>query len=110
MTLILELPAETENQLREAAAREGRDVSAYLIERATEKLLSLQEAGEKLNVDAQYVEDLTRLELLDFRMVSGQKLISERDLARYERAAREDPNKAMEEMVGMNQLWGLYDQ
>lgn len=109
MTLVLELPADTEIQLREAAAREGREVAAYLLERATERLLTLEEVGEKLKVDAGYVENLTKLELLDFRMVSGRKLISESDLARYDRALRENPDKAMEEMVGMNQLWGLYD-
>lgn len=110
MTLVLELPAETENQLREAAAREGRDVAQFVIEAATEKLLTPAQVGERLEVDADYVENLTRLELLDFRVVSGQKLISERDLARYEREARENPEKALAEMVGMNQLWGLYDQ
>lgn len=109
MTLILELPPETEIRLREDAAREGREIADYLLERATEKLLSLEEAGERLDVDTGYVENLTRLELLDFRMMSGQKLISEADLARYQKAVRENPDKAMDEMVGMNQLLGLYD-
>ena len=110
MSLTLEIPAEIEDQIREAAAREGRDISSYLLARAMDKLLSLEEAGEKLNVDVGYVENLTILKLLDFRMVSGQKFISEADLVRYERAARDNPDKAMAEMVGMNQLWGLYDQ
>lgn len=109
MTLILELPAETENQLREAAARQGSDLTAYLIEKATEKLLTLEEAGQIIGVDAQYVEHLTQLELLDFRVIRGQKFIGERDLAAYEREARENPDKAMTEMVGINQLLGLYD-
>jgi uncharacterized protein (DUF1778 family) len=37
MTLILELSAETETQLREAAAREGREIKTFIIEAAREK-------------------------------------------------------------------------
>lgn len=37
MSLLLELPIETETQLREAAAREGRDVENFIIEAAREK-------------------------------------------------------------------------
>ena len=110
MTLVLEVPAETAEQLREAARLAGRQVEQFVLEVATEQLLTLEEVGQRLNVSAGYVQDLITLELLDFRVVGGQKRVSSLDLERYQHAVRTDPNKAMDEMVGMNQLWGLYDE
>ncbi len=37
MSLTLEIPAETETQLREAAAREGRTIEIFILEAAREK-------------------------------------------------------------------------
>ena len=110
MTLILELPAETEKQLREAAARAGRDVESFVIEAATERLLSLEEADELLGTYSGHANDLTQINLLDCRYRNGQKLIALSDLKRYQHEIETNSDKAMDEMVGLNQLWGLYDE
>lgn len=109
MSLTLEIPVEIENQLREAAAREGREVSVYLLERATEKLLTLEEVDARTGSYSGHAAELIELELLDFRVVRGQKFVSDRDLAHYESERLSNPDRAMDEMVGLNQLWGLYD-
>lgn len=110
MTLVLELPEETERQLREAASSRGQEISQFVVEVATEKLLSLEEAGRELEVSAHYVEGLISLGLLDYRITGGEKRVSNLDLARYRRAVETNPSKAMDEMVGMNQYLGFYDE
>mgnify|MGYP002778679565 CR=1 FL=1 len=109
MSITLELSPEVEAQIREAAAREGRDVPSFVVAAATEKLLTLEEVDAVLNSYAGHANDLTQIEMLDFRVVRGQKFVAQSDLERYQREAK-DPEKGMQEMVGLNQLWGLYDE
>jgi len=110
MTLVLELPEETERQLREAASSRGQEISQFVVEVATEKLLSLEEADAHTESYVGHAADLIELGLLDFRSINCQKFVSQSDLARYEHNVRTDSSKAMDEMVGLNQLWGLYDE
>ena len=46
MSLLLEIPTETETLLREAAAREGRDVEVFIIDAAREKARQSQLENE----------------------------------------------------------------
>ena len=109
MSLVLEISPEVETQLRQAAAREGREIADYLVEAATEKLLTLQEVDAANNAYPGHAADLIELGLLDFRTVRGQKFVSSRDLARYQSELAANPHKAMDEMVGLNQLQGRYN-
>ena len=54
MSLTLELSPETESQLRDAATRQHRDVSAYILEAVAEKmeLQSLLDADPEAALDA----------------------------------------------------------
>ena len=110
MSLVLEVSPEVEAQLRQAAAREGREVVDYLLEAATEKLLTLEEVDEANEAYSGHAAAIIELGLLDFRTVRGQKFVSSRDLRRYQKELRENPQQALDEMVGLNQLQGHYDR
>lgn len=63
MSLLLEIPAETETQLREAAAREGRAVELFIIEAAREKARQSENAAEtarQAKADAA-LDEITRI-------------------------------------------------
>ena len=109
MSLVLEVPPEIEAQLRAAAAREGREVAEYLIETATETLLTLGEVDAAHGSYDGHAADIIELGLLDFRTIRGQKFVSSRDLARYQSELAANPQKAMDEMVGLNQLQCQYN-
>ena len=110
MSLVLEVPPEIEAQLRQAAAREGRDVGAYLIEAATETLLTLEEVDAANGSYDGHAAAIIQLGLLDFRTVRGQQFVSSRDLARYQRELAQNPQKALDEMTGLNQIQGQYEK
>ncbi len=62
MSLLLEIPAELESEIREAAQREGRDFESYIIEAASEKARreKAQEAARLARSDAA-LDEITRL-------------------------------------------------
>ena len=109
MHLVLEVSPELEARLRQAAAREGREVADYLVEAATETLLTLGEVDAAHGSYDGHAADIIELGLLDFRTIRGQKFVSSRDLARYQSELAANPQKAMDEMVGLNQLQGQYN-
>ena len=109
MALVLEIPPAIEAQLREAAAREGRAVSDYVLEAATERMLTLEEVDAENGAYSGHAADVIELGLLDYRTVRGQKFVSSRDLQRYQRDLKTEPESALAEMSGLAQLHGLAD-
>jgi len=106
MTLVLELPEETEQRLREAAKRAGREVEQFVLEAATEKAgraeteLTLAEAAEHLAVSPVHVQRLLESERL--------QSLSPADVAAL-RARYEAGNRAMDEIVALTEAAGLYE-
>ena len=106
MTLVLEVPAETEQLLREAAQRAGREVEQFVLEAATEKvgraqrILSLAQAAAFLDVSPAHVE----------RLLGSKRLISlsAEEVAFYG-SRLEAANRAMDEIVAMTEAAELYD-
>lgn len=58
MPLVLELPEDIELRLREAAQSAGRDISAYIIEAASEQARR-EKAGHAARLDA--LQEITRI-------------------------------------------------
>jgi excisionase family DNA binding protein len=54
------------------------------------KLVSVQKAAERLNMDRRAVEDLLRARKLSYRRVEGEIRITEYDLVAYERKMRRE--------------------
>ncbi len=106
MTLVLELPEETGQRLREAARRAGREVEQFIVEAATEKAghaaneLTIAEAGALLEVSPVHVQRL--LESGRLQSLSPIDVTALRN--RYEAA-----NRAMDEIVAITEAAGLYE-
>lgn len=79
MTLTLELPAETETLLQAIAAREGRDVSALVIEAINEKA-----AREKVQQD-QVAGETARLAKADAALDTLTRLTEEMGIYQHQR-------------------------
>ena len=106
MTLVLDVPAETEAQLREAAQRAGRAVEQFVLEAATEKVgranrvLTVAQSAVLLDVSSTHIE----------RLLEAKRLgsLSVEDVALYQ-ARQEAANRALDEIVAMTEEQGLYD-
>lgn len=113
MTLVLEFPADTETQLREAAAREGRDVQTFLLEAAlarTKRFYSLDEAARSLNVARTYLETLAAQGALSTGHQDGE-LVFLHD-AKFEALLQNqrEIEAELREIGAQNQALGLYDE
>jgi len=106
MPLVLELPEETERQLREAARLAGREVEQFVVEAATEKAdrsrseLTLTQAAALLEVTPIHVRRLLESERLQSLLATDVHTLK----GRYEAADR-----AMDEIVAMSEAAGLYE-
>lgn len=106
MPLVLELPAETEQLLREAAKRAGREVEQFVLEAATEKvgranqILTPAQAAALLGSSPAHIE----------RLLESKRLasLSAEDVAFYG-SRLEAANRALDEIVAMTEAAGLYD-
>ncbi len=114
MSLILELPAETEAQLRQAAARAGLGIEQWIIEAARKeatqvKAVSLDEAAHLLSVSRAFI-----LESVDNGALSGQTrgseifvLVDEKFEAIKQQQA--ETQAGLVEVARINSALGLYD-
>ena len=113
MTLVLELPADTEMKLREAAAREGRDVQTFLVEAAltrTKRFYSLDEAARVLNVAHSYLETLAARGALSTGHQDGE-IVFLHD-AKFEALLQNqrETEAELREIGAQSQALGLYDE
>lgn len=114
MSLVLELPAETEAQLRQTAARAGLDVEQWIIEvvrkeSAQINVISLDEAARRLSVARAFArESFARGELSgEWR---GDELFIFTD-ERFEalRQQQAETQDGLIEIARINSTLGLYD-
>jgi len=106
MSLILEIPTEVENELREAARLTGREVEQFVLEAATEKADRLQ--GELTLAQAAVLLEVTPIHVQ--RLLESGRLPSflARDVQALKRRY-EAANRAMDEIVAMSEAAGLYE-
>jgi len=109
MTLVLELPEETERQLREAASSRGQEILQFLVEAANRTVYSLEAASQELNLaDSSLRERAERGELESLTM--DGELFFVRD-ARFEALQRLQAERmaGLQELTRITEELGLYE-
>ena len=114
MSLVLELPAETEAQLRQAAARAGRGLEEWIIEAARQQatrtsLVSVDEAAQRLSAARAFVLESMGKDELSSEKRDGEiwVKVDEKFEALLEQQA--ETQAGLVEIARINSALGLYD-
>lgn len=113
MSLVLELSPETENRLREVAARAGRDVQSFIIEAALQsarRVYSMEEAAQTLRLSSSYLELLRQRGELSCEPRDGEPVFLHD--AKFETLlqSQNETEAALREIAAQSQALGLYDE
>ncbi len=113
MSLTLEIPAEIEAQLREAAAREGRDVQSFLVEAAlsrSKRFYSMDEAARTLGLARTHLESLAARDEISTGHQNGE-LVFLHD-AKFDALLQNqrEIEAELREIGAQNQALDLYDE
>lgn len=114
MPLVLELPAETEAQLRRAAARAGRGVEEWIIETARQRAaktseISLDEATQTLNMARAFILESVENGELSGETHQGEIFVLMDDKFEALREEQARTQAGLVEIARINSALGLYD-
>ena len=114
MTLVLEIPAETENQLREAAARRGRSVEEFILDAARHEAMQtpyypLDEAARSLSVSRAFLRESVENGALVGEIYEDEIYILADEKFETLRQQQAETQQDLIEMARINSALGLYD-
>ena len=112
MSLVLEVPPETEAELRALALARGQDVATFLVQsarRGQRAVYSLEEAATEIGVARAFLQEQAGRGELASVWVRGELfLVHDARLEALQRAQRARES-ALVEIMRLNQELGLYD-
>ena len=114
MSLVLDLPAETEAQLRQAAARAGRGLEEWIIEAARAQaaqtaVVSVDEAAQMLSVARAFVVESMKTGDLSSESRAGKTMIAVDEKFAALRTQQAETQAGLMEIARINSALGLYD-